>query len=287
MLESPMAPPPDTFCFAAVGDVHGRMDRMVSSLQTWAKSAHRELAFVLQVGDFEPHRDDADLATMAAPARYRHLGDFADYHQKRRRFPWPVYFIGGNHEPHGYLDTAPEGFLLTSNCRYLGRVGVVETRGLRIAGLSGIHDAPGFQKPHPALSLLGTVSNKDYACFNEQDIEQALGLERADILLVHDWPSGLVAAEDRQDFEHQRRSPHADAVGNEYARLVAEALQPRLVLCGHLHKHYRGTLKWPSGAQTPVCCLASVEQGAEAFAIFQVSRGALQEVTHLGTLPVR
>lgn len=270
------------FYFAAVGDVHGRMNRMVSFLQSWTKTAHRELAFVLQVGDFEPHRDEADLATMAAPARYKHLGDFADYHQNRRRFPWPVYFIGGNHEPHGHLDATPEGALVATNCQFLGRVGVVEPRGLRVVGVSGIHEEAGFQKPHPPLSLLGTVSLKDFTCFNEEDIDRALSLERADVLLVHDWPSGIIATEDRGDFEQQRRSPNAEAVGNDYARLVAEALEPRLVLCGHLHKRYRGTLAHASGRVSQVCCLASVEQGADAFAVFHATPTGLHEVTRLG-----
>ncbi|WP_338866455.1 metallophosphoesterase [Myxococcus stipitatus] len=278
-----MASSSESFCFAAVGDVHGRMNRMVSFLQSWSKRARRDLAFVLQVGDFEPHRDEADLATMSAPARHKHLGDFADYHQKRRHFPWPVYFIGGNHEPHGYLDTHPRGFQLTENCHYLGRVGVIDLRGLCVMGVSGIHDEASFQKPHPPLSLLGTISNKAFTYFHEEDIERAMSFGRADVLVVHDWPSGIIADEDREVLAQQRRSPDADAVGNEYARLLAEALHPKLVLCGHLHKSYRGALIHASGADSQVCCLASVEQGPEAFAVFQVSPLGIQEITHLGT----
>ena len=54
--------------FAAVGDVHGHMNRMVNDLRHATEVFHRQFDFVLQVGDFEPHRDEADLATMAAPA---------------------------------------------------------------------------------------------------------------------------------------------------------------------------------------------------------------------------
>lgn|SRR5215217_1853690 len=80
-----------------------------------------------------------------------------------------------------------------------------------------------------ALSLLGTVSPKDFTCFNE-----------------------------------------------------ADALEPRLVLCGHLHKRYRGTLAHASGRVSQVCCLASVEQGADAFAVFHATATGLHEVTRLG-----
>ncbi|WP_224248318.1 metallophosphoesterase [Hyalangium gracile] len=268
--------------FAAVGDVHGRMHQMVRLLQEWSRKSHRQLAFVLQVGDFEPHRHEADLATMAAPARYKHLGDFSEFHSRRARFPWPVYFIGGNHEPYGYLDSAPDGFELTLNCRYLGRVGTVETHGLRVAGLSGILQEETFRRPRPSVDRLGTVSPKAFAGFTEQDVERALALERADVLLLHEWPSGLVDPADEKDFEQQRRSMRYDAVGNEYARLVVEALQPRLVLCGHMHKAYRGALQLPSGRMSTVRCLDHVAHGASCFAVFRLTDGELREVTEPG-----
>jgi predicted phosphodiesterase len=274
-----MPAPRDELFFAAVGDVHGDMRRMVRFLEDWTERHRRQLDFVLQVGDFEPHRDEADLATMAAPAKYRHLGDFPAFHQHGRGFPWPLYFIGGNHEPYGYLDSHPEGFELLPGCHYLGRVGAVELRGLRVAGLSGIHRDDHFHLARPPVSQLGNVSNKDFAWFNEHDVDRALELGRADVLLVHDWPSGIIDPADAASFEHQRRSASHDTVGNDYARLIAEALKPKLVLCGHLHRAYRGVLPHASGPPTQVCCLASVAQGSDAFAVFRASGGAIEELT--------
>src|SRR5436309_1716544 len=95
--------------FAAVGDVHGHMHAMVRLLQGWEQKAGRRLSCVLQVGDFEPIRVKEDLESMAAPAKYRRAGDFPDFFAGRAAFPWPVYFIGGNHEPYGLLDLTPEG----------------------------------------------------------------------------------------------------------------------------------------------------------------------------------
>ncbi len=269
---------PHELFFAAVGDVHGHMDRMVDHLRSLTKRYRRQLDFVLQVGDFEPHRHEADLATMAAPAKYRHLGDFAAYHTRQRRFPWPVYFIGGNHEPYGYLDSHPEGFELAPHCHFLGRVGALDLHGLRVVGLSGIHRDDCFTAPRPPLSALGAVSNKDFTYFNERDVERALELERADVLLLHDWPSGIIDPGDASDFQAQRRSLSHDAVGNAYARLLVDALQPKLVLCGHLHRRYQGGVQHPSGQRSQVRCLASVEQGADAFALFHVTSDAIREV---------
>lgn len=145
--------------------------------------------------------------------------------------------------------------------------------------LSGIHNEAAFTQSRPPLSAMGTASTKDFTFFNEQEVEQALSLGHADVLLLHDWPSGLIRPEEAADFEGQRRSPSHDLVGNDYARLLVEALQPRLVLCGHLHRRYASTVQHPGGQRSLVRCLASVEQGNDAFAIFQVRGETLQEVT--------
>jgi hypothetical protein len=135
----PMDSRPDDFCFAAVGDVHGHMNRMVRCVQEKAARARRVPAFVLQVG-------------------------------------------------------------------------VVETHGLQVVGLSGIHREERFQSPRPALSLLGRVPPKDFISFTEQEVEWALAFERADLLLLHDWPAGIIDPADAEDFEHQRRSPSHEAL---------------------------------------------------------------------------
>lgn len=102
-------------------------------------------------------------------------------------------------------------------------------------GLSGIHREERFQTPHLPVSLLGRVCPKDCISFTEQDVERALALERADVLLLHDWPAGIIDVADAQGCEHQRRSPRPDAVGNADARLLVDAPRPRLVLRGHPH----------------------------------------------------
>ena len=132
------------------------------------------------------------------------------------------------------------------------------------------------------LARLGTVSPKSFAFFTEQDVERALAMERADVLVVHEWPSGVVDPSHEADFEQQRRSMRYDTVGNPYARLLVEALRPQLVLCGHMHKSYRGSIRHPSGQVSTVCCLDHVAHGQPSFAIFRVSEGEIREVMHGG-----
>ncbi|HMZ79808.1 MAG TPA: metallophosphoesterase [Acidobacteriota bacterium] len=269
------------FYFGAVGDVHGEMHRMVALLSGVEKKRGIQLEFVLQVGDFEPHRDEQDLQTMAAPSKYRDLGDFHHYHQGWRSFPWPIYFIGGNHEPYGYLDQFPEGDWLTENCRYLGRSGWLELDGgFTMAGLSAIYNSDWFSQPRPDVSLFGTISNKSFIYFNESDLQLLLDLERnIDVLLLHEWPANIIDPNDQAEFEQARRSMRYDCVGNEMSEIVMHWLSPKLVLCGHMHKKYRRQLQSSKNQALTICCLANVHQGPDSVAIFEVNQDG--EITEL------
>lgn len=273
-----MNEPSETF-FAAVGDVHGHHHEMVRLISERESRTGKRITFVLQVGDFEPHRNEADLATMAAPAKYRVLGDFPDFYSGEFRFPWPVYFIGGNHEPYGFLDTTPQGVKIAENCVYLGRAGTVQISGLRVVGLSGIFNYDNFSVARPSVAELATRKKKDYTYFNKEDVDCAVDFGSTDILIVHEWPADIIAEADSALFEQQRRSMRYDSVGNEYAGILVELLSPRLVLCGHMHKKYRNQIRLKSGAAVDVCCLSNVQQGQDSVAFFRISEdGAIAEI---------
>jgi lariat debranching enzyme len=230
----------ETTYVAFVGDVHGLTHTMVRTLEGLERALKIKLDLVLQVGDFEPHRHEADLRTMCSPSKYKTLGDFSDYHRGWRSFPWPVIFIGGNHEPHGWLEQHPEGFELIPSCEYLGRARIIERAGLKIAGLSGIYNAQVFEQQRPSYQHLDRVSNKAFIYLNAQDIDALLDqAERTgpvDVLLVHEWPEGMLADEDRERFAartHRKGDP-----GNPMAKLLLELLSPRVVACGHMHARY-------------------------------------------------
>jgi len=260
----------DTF-FAAVGDVHGHFYAMLGLLQAWEFKTGLSLSFVLQVGDCEPHRHEEDVATMESPARYRKVGDFPDFWRDRARFPQPFWFIGGNHEPHGFLEQMPSGGQVARNCHYLGRVGKTTLAGLKVVGLSGIYRPEQFRGLRPPLSQIHSRSPKAYIGFNEAEVAIALEYQTADILLLHDWPSGIFQPDNPEELRGYEN------VGNEYARLVTEALQPKLLLCGHMHRRYRTRMSWSSGRATEVCCLAHIRQGQDAIAIFRLAPNGLLE----------
>ena len=264
--------------FAIVSDVHGHMDEMIKLVDSSSESHRIELDFVLQVGDFEPHRNEEDLRTMAAPQRYKNLGDFPKYHKAKKAFPWPIYFIGGNHEPYGFLDENTEGFKLVKNCTYLGTSFTGEINGLRICGLSGVYSPNYFSQPRPSLHSIDTTPNKAFSYFRESDVESLLLEREIDILLIHEWPDGLVCEEDYVKIDEQRRRLMYKNIGNEYARLVIELLKPQIVVCGHMHLSYRRTFYWPDGRLTKVLALANINSGSESVAIVAAYGGKLEEL---------
>jgi hypothetical protein len=134
------------------------MHLMVKLLNTWEAKIGQQLAFVLQVGDFEAQRHEADLTTTPGPKKYRKLGDFADFHTGQAVFPWSIWFIAGNHEPYGFLEQMPQGGQVANKCNYLGCVGSVTLSGLKVVGVSGIYDPERFQKKRPDISLISKSS---------------------------------------------------------------------------------------------------------------------------------
>ena len=151
---------------------------------------------------------------------------------------------------------------------YMGRARKLSVHGLKVAGLSGIYHPEYFEKQRPPLSQIGSVSNKKYIYFTESEVEQLAGQKPVDILIFHEWPSGIIDPADEQEFEQQRRSLRYDSVGNEYAAMLIELLEPTLVLCGHMHRKYHNRVTLNSNKQVDVHCLASVHQGADAYALY-------------------
>ncbi len=274
----------DSVHFAVVGDVHGHMHRMVAELQFWEQWNDVRLNFVLQVGDFEPVRYDADLASVHVPQKYRKLGDFVDYTEGRATFPWPVWFIGGNHEPYGYLDQQPDGFALLDHCQYLGRAGHATIGGLRLAWLSAIHHPEHFDALRPdVMAPRRMVSPKRFTYFNAGDIARLKSVTAPDLMLFHEWPEGL----SESSLFKRRRGTNPKAgqpgVGNAVAAELIRRCRPPWVFCGHMHEAYCGEIRTGS-ATSQVVCLAAVGSSG-SFAIMRKGDEGLRMVALDDFLP--
>jgi hypothetical protein len=190
-----------------------------------------------------------------APTKHKRVGDFLEVVSGRIRLPAPVFFIGGNHEPWQALDVQGPGPWGIPEVRFLGRAGVVEVEGLRVAFLSGIHCedvSEGYQRP-PGLKRAG--------CWNQSDIDVLIGIDGGvDVLLTHDWPMLDAAAVPGRPIRFNR--------GNDLISELLGLLEPSLHACGHHHRSARVQV-----GVTRVVALPTVASGPECLALFQVDRG--------------
>ncbi|WP_438039799.1 metallophosphoesterase [Sorangium sp. So ce128] len=248
---------------AVVGDVHGAMHSMVELLDAWEHRHRRHIDFVLQVGDFEPHRHEDDLATASLPQKYRDLGDFWAFDQGMASFEWPIYFIGGNHEPYGFLDQFPKGGELAPNCYYLGRVGRVEVAGLRVVGLSGIY-SEGALAWRPPLREIKSQKKKLFAYYTEDEVMKAASYGSCDILVLHEWPRGAIEPEQEAELAGMRRAHRPEQVGSELARLVVDSLRPKLVVAGHMHWRHRSRI-----GPSAFAAMGHIDTGEDALGVFE------------------
>ena len=124
---------------AVTGCVHGKIDQvyeMLGEIET-KKGIRPEL--VICTGDFEANRDVYDLESMVAPEKYMLLGSFYKYYRGEKQAPYLTIVIGGNHESSAYSWDLFYGGWLCPNIYYLGFGGVVNYKGLRIVGISGVY----------------------------------------------------------------------------------------------------------------------------------------------------
>ena len=233
---------------AALGDVHGQWREATALLGTACASAEiapGNLAAVFQVGDAEPQRDEDEAATVSGPAKYRKLGDFDEVGSGEIVVPAPLYFIAGNHEPFGALDA--DGGLVEGggqwgpNVTYLGRGGLLEIAGLRVGFLSGIYGEGTFRRAQEGVLRFRTGKHATHYLPCELEIVRSAMAGGVDVLLTHDWPSGI--AEDS----------HFGPVGDERVRVLIEDCQPILSLHGHMHRPASTVI-----GTTQVECLAIV-----------------------------
>lgn len=239
----------------AIGDIHGRFLRLEQWLESLELSLGRAIDQVLAVGDVEAFQRADDHRRKSAKRGMP--AEFVEYAEGRRRFPWPLAFVGGNNEDFEALFDLSEGGELAPNVRYLGRVGAVKLAGLQVGFLSGIHAPRFLEAPRVRPRSLETAKHEGY--FRREELDRALALKHLDLLLTHEWPRGLLPP-------RPKGSPPVPGmpspwVGNPLARALVERVRPKWLLCGHSHRAFAATMKHPDGRVTRVACL---DQAARA-----------------------
>jgi len=220
----------------------------------------RPVDLVLAVGDVEAFRQPDDhrrkTAKRGMPA------EFAEYADGVRKMKRPLYFIGGNNEDFEALHDSPQGFELAPDVHYLGRAGQRTVQGLRIAYLSGIHAPRFYEQPLKRPTSLDTAKQAGY--FRAPEVEKLMGLRDADILLVHEWPRGIVQRARDEGLSNGRPLP-SYWIGNPVTRRLVDTVRPRWVLCGHSHKAFAVSLGGEGGRPaTRIACLDQSTRPDEA-----------------------
>lgn len=88
---------------AVEGCCHGELDAIYASVRRLENEHSTKIDLLLIGGDFQSIRNNADMACIAMPEKFRRLGDFAEYYSGRKTAPVLTIFIGGNHEASNYL----------------------------------------------------------------------------------------------------------------------------------------------------------------------------------------
>jgi Icc-related predicted phosphoesterase len=247
--------PPEPLLVVGVGDIHGRFHRVEAWMDALEAARGRPVDLVLAVGDVEAfrraddHRRKADKRTMPA--------EFAEFADGLRRMKRPMYFIGGNNEDFDALHDAPEGFELAPGVHYLGRAGLRQLRGLRIAYLSGIHAPRFFDQPLKRPTSLDTAKQAGY--FRAPEVERVSNFRDVDLLLVHEWPRGIVQRARDEGLSTGRPLP-SYWIGNPITRRLVDTIRPRWMLCGHSHKGFAVSLG--GEGHRPVSRIACLDESA-------------------------
>lgn len=180
---------------------------------------------------------------MSVPVKYREMGDFEKYYRGRATAPFLTLVIGGNHESSGYMTELHYGGWLAENIYYLGAAGVVNFRGLRIAGLSGIYKPEDYiLNHHERLPFEHHETKSAYHVRRIDAMKLDLVSPPVDIALSHDWPAGIERFGNLTKLlkvkKHLGPDISRNQLGSPPAMALLKRMQPRYWFAAHLHVRY-------------------------------------------------
>ena len=257
---------------AVQGCSHGALDRIYETLALYQEKHGKKIELLLCCGDFQALRNTTDFDTISVPHKYRSMGSFYKYYAGIKTVPILTILIGGNHEASSYLQELYYGGWVAPNIYYLGAAGVVNYRGIRIAGVSGIYNNNDYRKgryefpPYDNSSLRSVyhVRNVEVARLKVlgkmHDLmrRQQEGIENkvpVDIMISHDWPRGIEQhgntaglIRKKKFFKQEIQDNNLGSPSNEELLLV---LKPLFWFAAHLHVKFWASFHHKVAAQKP------------------------------------
>eukprot|EP00826_Nyctotherus_ovalis_P050440 TRINITY_DN6178_c0_g1_i8.p1 TRINITY_DN6178_c0_g1~~TRINITY_DN6178_c0_g1_i8.p1 ORF type:complete len:499 (+),score=94.81 TRINITY_DN6178_c0_g1_i8:75-1571(+) len=249
-----------TLNIVSVGCLHGEFDLLYESVRKIEETSNVKIDLILSNGDFQSVRSESDLKSLACPPKYRKMGDFKKYWSGEKKAPYLTVFVGGNHEASNYLAELYYGGWVAENIYYLGRSGVVQVGGFRIAGISGIYNGKNYRRGNfEAFPLSENDKRSIYHIREYEALKLSLIQEKIDVMMSHDWPSSAVKHGDYLSLAKYWPA-FADEIiagtaGNPITGYLLNKLKPGVWLSAHLHKYYKATVKHESGERTEFLAL--------------------------------
>lgn len=234
---------------AVEGCCHGNLDKIYSRLTALPIKRRPELLLIC--GDFQAIRSKNDLECMAVPAKYRSMGDFSEYYNGTKKAPILTVFIGGNHEASNYLQELKFGGWVCPNIFYLGKANIINYRGLKIGGISGVYYKRDFMNssyekvPFDGQSIRLVYHTRKFEIlkllfFNK--VNKASKNDTLDIFLSHDWPQGI---EHKGNISKLLRAKpffkkdiDSGNLGSPPNKVLLNSLRPRYWFSAHLHVRF-------------------------------------------------
>lgn len=173
------------------GCLHGEWDLLCDTVEQLIEEGN-EIDMIIVTGDAQTMRFEEDLKSFAAPAHYRRLGTFYKLYNGERRIARPTIVLGGNHESSDFLHLLPFGGWLAQNVFYTGRANSLKVGDVSITAISGLYNSHYYYENVDEKYPIRSKTDL-HKCFHIRAFSdfQILGLERTQIMLSHDWPSGI------------------------------------------------------------------------------------------------
>lgn len=251
-----------------VGDIHGRFHRVSEWIARLEEARGRAVDLIFAVGDVEAFTEAEDHRRKASKRGMP--AEFSEYAAGKVAVRWPLYFIGGNNEDFSPLHRMREGGTLAPNVHYLGRVGTRNLGGLRVTFLSGIYAPRHYETP--LVEPTSRETSKQAGYFRRPEVESLEAVDGADLMLVHEWPKGLVSRP-KGAKGPPLRAYRFPWIGNPITRQLVERVRPTWLLAGHSHVPFAATLGHPDGSVTRISCLDQAARPEGSLFWIEWSRG--------------
>lgn len=233
---------------AIEGCAHGDLDNIYASIAETERANGIKVDLLLCCGDFQAARNMSDLMCMAVPDKYKTMNSFYKYYSGEKTAPYLTIFVGGNHEASNHLQELYYGGWVAPRIYYLGNSGVINYRGIRIAGLSGIYKSHDYRKGNFERAPYDRASMRSVYHVRELDVHK-LGQLRGpiDIFLSHDWPQGIEQYGNTQELLRKKkyfeREIRTNTLGSPPNMQLLRRLRPAFWFSAHLHVKFSAIVR--------------------------------------------